>query len=105
MIKVKVHNEPLDGPELRVSWWAESDQVPGWTAAADSLAELKQLVDEGVRFALEDDSVEITLALVPFEDDVARGPSGSESGDLDRSQTSLPPVEVDRAIRTTLVSA
>lgn len=39
------------------AWWADSPSVAGWTAAADTLDELRRLVEEGVRFALERDDV------------------------------------------------
>jgi predicted RNase H-like HicB family nuclease len=38
-------------------WWADSPAVPGWTATAESLQELRQLVEDGVRFALDSDEV------------------------------------------------
>lgn len=34
-------------------WWAESPDLKGWTAFADSYDELVELVEEGVPFALE----------------------------------------------------
>lgn len=50
IIRVIYHREP-DG------WWAESDAVPGWTAAAPAPDALRALVEEGVRFALERDDL------------------------------------------------
>ena len=44
------------------SWWAESPDVDGYSAAADSLAELVRLVHEGLPF-LMDDEVEIVDSL------------------------------------------
>lgn len=41
------------------SWWAESPDVPRWTAGASSFDEVRKLAEEGVRFALERDDVEI----------------------------------------------
>ncbi len=40
-------------------WWAESPDVDGWTAAADTYEELRDLVENGVRFALETDDIVI----------------------------------------------
>lgn len=34
------------------SWWAESPDVEGWSAAADSYAEVLRLSEEGIPFAL-----------------------------------------------------
>ncbi|HET8954235.1 MAG TPA: type II toxin-antitoxin system HicB family antitoxin [Solirubrobacterales bacterium] len=34
-------------------WWAESPDVPGWTAVGKSYAEVLQLTEEGIPFALE----------------------------------------------------
>lgn len=36
--------------------WAESPSVPGWSAAADSVNELRRLAEEGIRFALGDEN-------------------------------------------------
>jgi predicted RNase H-like HicB family nuclease len=36
-------------------WWADSPDVPGWSAAGDSLTEVKELADEGVEFFLEEE--------------------------------------------------
>ena len=49
-IRVIHHNE--DG-----KWWSESPDVPGWSAGGDSLDEVRQLAEEGIRFALERDDV------------------------------------------------
>jgi len=38
-------------------WWVESPDIPRWTAVANTLAEVCQLAEEGVRFALERDDV------------------------------------------------
>jgi predicted RNase H-like HicB family nuclease len=35
------------------SWWAESPDIKGWTAVADTWEELMKLVEEGIPFALE----------------------------------------------------
>lgn len=44
-ITVRIHHD--DGV-----WWAESPSLPGFSSAADSLAELRSLVREGIEFAL-----------------------------------------------------
>jgi predicted RNase H-like HicB family nuclease len=38
-------------------WWSESPDIDGWYAAGDSLDEVRQLAEEGVRFALEREDV------------------------------------------------
>jgi predicted RNase H-like HicB family nuclease len=52
-IQVIYHDETPHG------WWAESPDVKGWSAAADSYAEIRQLAEDGVRFALERNDVVI----------------------------------------------
>jgi predicted RNase H-like HicB family nuclease len=47
LIPVVYHPDP-DG------WWADSPKVEGWSAAANTIDELRALVEEGVRFALDD---------------------------------------------------
>jgi predicted RNase H-like HicB family nuclease len=34
-------------------WWAESPDVKGWTAVADTYPEILKLAEEGIPFALE----------------------------------------------------
>ncbi len=50
-IRVIYHHDPP------YCWWAESPEIPRWTAVADTLAEIRQLAEDGVRFALERDDV------------------------------------------------
>jgi predicted RNase H-like HicB family nuclease len=49
-------------------WWAESPDIQGWTAAADTYEEIVKLVEEGVPFALERE--------VPIEHFVPAGERG-----------------------------
>jgi predicted RNase H-like HicB family nuclease len=51
-IRVIYHHED-DG------WWAESPDVERWTAAGGSFEEVARLAEEGVRFALERENVEL----------------------------------------------
>lgn len=41
------------------TWWAVSDDLPGFTAAYPSLGELQREAEDAVRFALETDDVEV----------------------------------------------
>lgn len=59
-IRIVVH---CDGE----SWWAESPDITGFTAAADSARELKELIDEGVPFALDDESRDLCVTLETAE--------------------------------------
>jgi predicted RNase H-like HicB family nuclease len=49
-VPVVYHRDPA-------GWWADSPAVPGWSAAADTLDELRKLAEDGVHFALESDDV------------------------------------------------
>lgn len=49
-------------------WWADSPELSGWTATADSIDELRALAEEGVRFALDDSSVFIEHQLEDASD-------------------------------------
>jgi predicted RNase H-like HicB family nuclease len=44
-VRVIYHHE-ADG------WWAESPDVEGWSAAAETYAEVAKLAEEGIPFAL-----------------------------------------------------
>jgi len=50
IIPVVYHHDP-DG------WWANSPDLAGWTATAETVDDLRSLVEEGVRFYLERDNV------------------------------------------------
>jgi predicted RNase H-like HicB family nuclease len=45
-VRVIYHHEPK-------GWWANSPDIPGWSAAGQSYEEVRQLAVEGVEFALE----------------------------------------------------
>ena len=51
-VRVLYHEEPE-------GWWAESPDVKGWSAAGQTYDEVRRLAEEGVRFALDDETVEI----------------------------------------------
>jgi predicted RNase H-like HicB family nuclease len=59
MERIRVHYEQDEN-----TWVATSPQIPRWTAVAGSREELRELVEEGVRFALERDDVEV-VHLIP----------------------------------------
>jgi predicted RNase H-like HicB family nuclease len=71
-VKVTYHHE--EG-----TWWAESDGVPGFSAAADSLDSLRALVREGMGFHLEGQEVDLREelagggAVVSYSYDVSDG--------------------------------
>ena len=44
-IRVLYHREPE-------GWWAESPDIEGWTVAGETYEAVRQLVDDGVTFAL-----------------------------------------------------
>lgn len=53
-------------PEVRVihqpdddTWTATSPELPGWTAVADTFEGARRLAEEGVRFALDREDVEV----------------------------------------------
>jgi predicted RNase H-like HicB family nuclease len=41
------------------TWVATSPEVPEWTVVADSYEEAHELAEDGVRFALDRDAVEV----------------------------------------------
>ena len=41
------------------TWVATSPEVPNWTVVGDSYEEAHQLAEDGVRFALERDDVDV----------------------------------------------
>jgi predicted RNase H-like HicB family nuclease len=55
-VDVTYHVEP-DG-----TWWADSPDVPGFVAGGETLAEVRQLVFEGIPFYLDTQDVDIREA-------------------------------------------
>ena len=51
-VRVIYHQEPE-------GWWAESPDVPGWSAAGESYGEVRALVEDGVGIALGGAAVSI----------------------------------------------
>ena len=67
-------------------WWAESDSIPGWSAAADSLMGLRELIDAAVATQLSSPR-ELYLDLVVDDPDSDATPAGIEAP---RSEYDLP---------------
>jgi predicted RNase H-like HicB family nuclease len=44
-VRVIYHRDPE-------GWWAESPEIPGWSAAGSTYEEVRALVDEGLPIAL-----------------------------------------------------
>lgn len=47
------------------SWWAESPDAPGWSAAADDLDELRRVAREGLHFFLDEEVIVLDDTTVP----------------------------------------
>jgi len=78
-VTVLYHHEPP-------GWWAESEALEGWSAAAESLSELQRLVDEGVRFALDGQAARVRHQLVdpPELELLFTGPAPDTDGSSSR---------------------
>lgn len=68
MKRISVHYHEDDG-----AWWADSPDIDGWTAAADTLTELRTIVAEGVEFFVGDAAVD-EVGLPVQEESVLQGP-------------------------------
>jgi len=68
-----IHVEAAD-TETKVVWWAESAELPGFSAAGDTLAELRAAASEAIEAEWGD--VEIVEKLVGDERQQLAGPSG-----------------------------
>jgi predicted RNase H-like HicB family nuclease len=51
-VRVIYHQEPE-------GWWAESPDVPGWSAAGMTYEEVRALAQDGIPFALSRPAVEL----------------------------------------------
>lgn len=62
-VRLLVHLEVVPGGDPAFVWWAESDEVPGFSAAADHLPDLmKQAVDALGDILGEDVTIDAVLA-------------------------------------------
>jgi predicted RNase H-like HicB family nuclease len=52
----------------QAGWWADSPEIDGWTATADSIDELRTLAEDGVRFVLDDADVFVEHCLADASD-------------------------------------
>ena len=52
---MKAHRVSITYHRENDTWWADSDDVPGFSAAADTFAETRKLVRDGLAFYFEDD--------------------------------------------------
>jgi predicted RNase H-like HicB family nuclease len=82
-LALKIHleavGEPDDGGFV---WWAESDDLPGFTAAADHLPDLLAQSADAIREITGDENVEIVPQLV-FDDEAEPrvNPASSETSE------------------------
>jgi predicted RNase H-like HicB family nuclease len=80
-IVVRYHHEPE-------GWWAESDDLPGWSAAGDTFAEVRELAYQGVphfvgsAVAVSDDLSSVHGDLVELRGSLAAEPTSSTLGVL-----------------------
>ena len=56
-VRLRVHYE-MAGP-FEPTWWADSPDIPGFSAVYPSLGELQRQAEDAVRFALEATEVEL----------------------------------------------
>ena len=47
------------------AWWAESPDVPGWSAAGGTFAEVRQLAAEGIPWTIAEADVEFRHIVAP----------------------------------------
>jgi hypothetical protein len=90
------------------SWWADSPDVERWSAAADTIEELVQLVIDGVPFALDNDDVTIEHVPAPDLMDVFAGRSTGGRIRVELSESFvdlLEPAHAATTDTTTLVMA
>jgi predicted RNase H-like HicB family nuclease len=48
-----------------IGWWAESDALPGWTAAGSDYEDVRRMAEEGIREFAGDDAEIIADLVVP----------------------------------------
>jgi hypothetical protein len=67
-VELRVHLERVDDADTRWVWWADSVQLPGFSAAADHLPDLLSRARDVIREEkILPDEANITVLLVPIE--------------------------------------
>ncbi len=88
VVRLAVHMEPVP-QERRIAWWADSEDVPGFSAVANSLPELRERATAALREVVATD-VDIRYLLVSNREgptlDVADPRAGREPLQVSQSQ-------------------
>lgn len=79
-IELHVHLEATNDPESPCVWWAECDEVPGFSAAASHLAELVARSEAALADLLGQE-IDVAPTMVP-NDEPIEAPSITLTGDL-----------------------
>ncbi|MFV2063473.1 MAG: type II toxin-antitoxin system HicA family toxin [Chloroflexota bacterium] len=83
-----------------VVWWADTDAIPGFSAAADSLRELRALIDEAAAQHLDPDAV-VALELIAS---VPEPDSQNEPAEIPEELLTLPPFVPESVRSQTIVT-
>lgn len=62
-IQVVLHMDTNASDSRRISWWADSPDVDGWTAGAETLVELTKQVENGVAFYFETVDIDVVYMM------------------------------------------
>jgi hypothetical protein len=79
-VELHVHLEGTDDPTSPIIWWADTDDFPGFSAAADHLNELLKR-SEVALVDLAGEDVEVHPTMVPNDEPIS-APSITLTGDL-----------------------
>lgn len=62
-LHVLLHMDVDTTDPRRITWWADSPDVDGWTAGADTLDQLTSQVEEGLRFYLDSEEISVSYLM------------------------------------------
>lgn len=94
-VEVIIHLDliEVEGSPPVTSWWADSPDVAGWIAGADSLADLVNATKEGLAFFLDRSDVVVKFILDPEQNAVP-------PTDRPQSTASVDGREIDESTRS-----
>lgn len=61
--RIVIHLEVRGEDAHDVSWWADSPDIEGWTAGAETLSELAKVAEDGIPFYLDTEDIALTYEM------------------------------------------
>ena len=89
-IELLIHLEPVpEQEEPYLVWWGESDEVPGFSVAADHLPQLLQRAREALHAEVDTD-IDLVPVFASEPPDLAEEPAGEATSGMEMARRLVP---------------